>query len=116
MLEFGQGTAAPQGDLIKDVSEMTFMADVVEASMTTPVIVDFWAPDCAPCAELTPALERLVLAANGAVNLVKINLQENQQLAAQLQIQSVPTVYIFKDGRPIDPSPWWSEEQQISEK
>lgn len=89
-------------DLIKDSSLATFATDVIVASKETPVVVDFWAPNCAPCRELTPLLERLVENANGTIKLVKINLQENPELAAQLQIQTVPTVFIFKDGRPID--------------
>lgn len=88
--------------LIKDTTTATFMEDVIHASKECPVIVDFWAPNCAPCAQLTPALEDAVRAANGAVKLVKINLQENQQLAAQFQVQSVPTVFAIKNGQPVD--------------
>lgn len=88
--------------LIKDGTTQSFMADVIEQSKHVPVIVDFWAPNCAPCAQLTPALEAEVNAANGNVKLVKINTQANPDLAAQFRIQSVPTVYIFKDGQPID--------------
>ena len=101
MLEFGQSTPAAD-DLIKDGSEQTFMADVVEASQTTPIIVDFWAPWCGPCRTLTPALEQAVTAAKGAVKLVKINVDESQAIAAQLRIQSIPTVYAFWQGQPID--------------
>lgn len=90
------------GDLIKDGSQETFMADVIEASRQVPVIVDFWAPWCGPCKQLTPAIESAVRAANGAVKLVKINVDENQEIAGQLQIQSIPTVYAFKDGQPVD--------------
>jgi len=96
------GNKERDADLIKDSSLASFTNDVIGPSKDCPVIVDFWAPNCSPCAELTPTLERLVRGAKGAIKLVKINLQENQQLAAQLQIQSVPTVFIFKDGRPID--------------
>ncbi len=105
MLELGgtqsQG-AAQQGDLIKDGSEASFMADVVEASQQVPVIVDFWAPWCGPCKTLGPALEKAVTEAGGKVRMVKVNVDENQQLAAQLRIQSLPTVYAFWQGQPAD--------------
>lgn len=100
----GRQTGSPtaQAAVIKDGDARTFNDDVVRASMTTPVIVDFWAPWCQPCKQLTPALERVVQQANGRVRLVKINIDENQDLAAQLRIQSVPTVYAFQGGRPVD--------------
>ncbi|MCB2096271.1 MAG: tetratricopeptide repeat protein [Parvularculaceae bacterium] len=88
--------------LIKDATIETFERDVLEASMTTPVIVDFWAEWCGPCRQLTPALEKAVTTANGAVRLVKIDIDKNQMLASQMRIQSVPTVYAFFQGRPVD--------------
>ncbi|MGI9395384.1 MAG: tetratricopeptide repeat protein [Boseongicola sp.] len=92
----------PQGDLIKDGTEATFMADVIEASQTVPIIVDFWAPWCGPCRQLTPAIEAAVTDARGKVKLVKINVDESQGIAAQLKIQSIPTVYAFWQGQPVD--------------
>ncbi|GAA6164578.1 thioredoxin [Pelagimonas sp. KU-00592-HH] len=102
MLELGQGTAAPAGDLIKDVSEADFMVEVVEASQTVPVIVDFWAPWCGPCKTLGPALEAAVTAAGGAVKMAKVNVDENQMIAGQMRVQSIPTVYAFWQGQPVD--------------
>ena len=99
---FGQTDTAPQGDLIKDTSEATFMADVIEASQQVPVIVDFWAPWCGPCKTLGPALEAAVTAAKGKVKMVKINVDQNQMIASQLRIQSIPTVYAFWQGQPVD--------------
>ncbi|MGD1877367.1 MAG: tetratricopeptide repeat protein [Kiloniellaceae bacterium] len=99
----GQGSATQAGaDLIKESSERTFMQDVIEASMTVPVVVDFWAPWCGPCKQLGPMLESAVKAAGGAVRMVKVNVDENQQLAGQLRIQSIPTVYAFFQGQPLD--------------
>ena len=102
MMDLNLTAAAPDADLIKDTTEATFMADVVEASQTTPVIVDFWAPWCGPCKTLGPQLEAAVVAAKGAVKMVKINVDEAQNIAGQLQIQSIPTVYAFYEGKPID--------------
>ena len=103
---FGLGdqpaTAPATGDWIKEGSEASFMADVMEASQTQPVIVDFWAPWCGPCKQLTPALEAAVTAAKGKVRLVKIDTDQNQMIAAQLRIQSIPTVYAFWKGQPVD--------------
>ena len=87
---------------IKDTSLETFAADVLEASREVPVIVDFWAPWCGPCKQLTPALEKAVNDAKGAVKLVKVNIDDNPEIAQQLRIQSVPTVYAFKNGQPVD--------------
>ncbi len=89
-------------DLIKDSSVETFVQDVIEPSMEVPVVVDFWAPWCGPCKNLTPVIEKVTREAGGRVKLVKINIDENQELAMQLRIQSVPTVYAFKGGRPVD--------------
>ncbi len=94
--------AAPAPDLIKDATEATFMTDVIEASKEIPVIVDFWAPWCGPCKTLGPQLEAAVTAAKGAVKMVKINVDQAQNIAGQLQIQSIPTVYAFYNGQPID--------------
>ncbi len=89
-------------NLVIDSSISTFQKDVLEASLEVPVLVDFWAPWCGPCKTLGPMLEKLVREARGAVRMVKINVDQNQMLAQQLQIQSIPTVIVFKGGRPID--------------
>jgi putative thioredoxin len=103
MLEFGQKpAAAPAGDLVRDVTEATFMAEVIEASHEVPVIVDFWAPWCGPCKTLGPALEAAVTAAKGKVRMAKVNVDENQMISSQLRIQSIPTVYAFWQGKPVD--------------
>ena len=94
--------AAPAADLIKDSSEAAFMADVIEASREVPVIVDFWAPWCGLCKTLGPVLEDAVKAARGAVRMVKVNVDQAQNIAGQLRIQSIPTVYAFWQGQPID--------------
>jgi putative thioredoxin len=92
----------PAGDIIKDATDATFMKDVVEASKEVPVIVDFWAPWCGPCKQLGPALEKAVTAARGAVRLVKVDIDKNPAYAGQLRVQSIPAVFAFVDGRPID--------------
>ena len=89
-------------DIIKDGSDMSFMSDVIEASKETPVVVDFWAPWCGPCKQLMPALERVVSGENGKVKLVKINIDQNPGVAGQLGVQSIPAVFAFKDGQPVD--------------
>ncbi len=105
MLEFGQKQAtapATGAALIRDVTEATFMADVIEASREVPVIVDFWAPWCGPCKTLGPALEAAVTAAKGKVRMAKVDVDQNQMIAGQLRIQSIPTVYAFWQGKPVD--------------
>ncbi|KCV82407.1 thioredoxin domain-containing protein [Actibacterium atlanticum] len=102
MLELGGNTGAAAENLIKDTTDATFMVDVVEASKEVPVIVDFWAPWCGPCKTLGPALEAAVTEAGGKVRMVKINVDENQQAAGQMRVQSIPTVYAFVDGQPVD--------------
>src|SRR4051794_11266511 len=98
----GETQPKPAGDLIKDGSDAGFMADVIEASRDTPVIVDFWAPWCGPCRQLGPAIERAVLAAKGKVKLVKIDIDQHPQYAGQLRVQSIPAVFAFVGGQPVD--------------
>ena len=98
----GAATSGDTGDLIKDTTTQAFVDDVIAASQEVPVIVDFWAPWCGPCKQLGPALEKAVTEAAGAVKLVKLNIDEHPQIAQQMRIQSIPAVFAFKDGQPVD--------------
>ena len=98
----GQGAAVAAADLIKESNTQNFIRDVIEPSRQQPVIVDFWAPWCGPCKQLGPALEKVVKQANGKVRMVKINIDENPQLAQQMRIQSIPAVFAFVNGQPVD--------------
>ncbi|VAV95497.1 FIG000875: Thioredoxin domain-containing protein EC-YbbN [hydrothermal vent metagenome] len=92
----------PATDLIKDATTQTFVADVIEASKETPVLVDFWAPWCEPCKQLGPIIEKAVTQAGGVIKLVKVNVDENQEIAQQMRVQSIPAVFAFIDGQPVD--------------
>ncbi len=104
MLIDANGNSAPQqgADLIKDTTTQTFREDVIAESMKQPVLVDFWAPWCGPCKQLTPVIEKVVKAAGGKVKLVKINIDEHPQISSQLGIQSLPAVIAFTKGQPVD--------------
>ena len=104
MLGFGKNTkpAAEDTSAVKNTTDATFMADVIQASREQPVIVDFWAPWCGPCKTLGPLLEQAVAATGGKVRMVKVNVDQNQMIAQQLRVQSIPTVYAFVDGQPVD--------------
>ncbi|HCL61879.1 MAG TPA: co-chaperone YbbN, partial [Rhizobiales bacterium] len=96
------GAGGANADLIKDSTTKDFMRDVIEASREVPVLVDFWAPWCSPCKQLTPILERTVRAAKGAVRLVKLNIDDHPQIPGQMGVQSIPAVFAFQDGKPVD--------------
>jgi putative thioredoxin len=96
------GKSPSDSDLIKNTTTKDFMRDVVEASREVPVLVDFWAPWCGPCKQLTPVLEKAVRAAKGAIRLVKLNIDEHPQIPGQMGVQSIPAVFAFQDGRPVD--------------
>ena len=98
----GAAMSGDTGDLIKDTTTQNFVEDVIAASQEVPVIVDFWAPWCGPCKQLGPAIEKAVTEAAGAVKLVKLNIDEHPEIAQQMRIQSIPAVFAFKDGHPVD--------------
>ena len=97
-----EGGGPAEADLIKNTTTKDFVRDVIDASRTVPVLVDFWAPWCGPCRQLTPILEKAVRAAKGAVKLVKLDIDEHPQIPGQMGVQSIPAVFAFQDGRPVD--------------
>ncbi|HEY6921479.1 MAG TPA: co-chaperone YbbN [Methyloceanibacter sp.] len=96
------GAVTSDADLIKNTTTKDFMHDVIDASREVPVLVDFWAPWCGPCRQLTPILEKAVRAAKGAIRLVKLNIDDHPQIPGQMGVQSIPAVFAFQDGRPVD--------------
>ena len=102
MLELGGDSAATAASEVKDATTQSFMTDVIEASKTQPVLVDFWAPWCGPCKQLTPVLEKVVKAAKGKVKLVKMDIDKNPEIPGQMGIQSIPAVIAFSNGQPVD--------------
>ena len=102
IIEQGSGPAPQASDLIKETTTQAFMKDVIEESKRQPVLIDFWAPWCGPCKQLTPVIEKAVLAAKGKVKLVKMNIDEHPAIPGQMGIQSIPAVIAFVNGQPAD--------------
>ncbi|WP_428672641.1 thioredoxin [Roseibium sp.] len=109
----GNDSGGAGGDLVMDVTTQTFMTDVIDASRTQTVLVDFWAPWCGPCKQLTPVIEAAVRAAGGRVKLAKMNIDEHPEVAGQMGIQSIPAVVAFKDGQPVDGFMGAQQESQV---
>jgi putative thioredoxin len=114
MLQQGNGDAGAVADLIKDTTTQTFMKDVIEESKRQPVLIDFWAPWCGPCKQLTPILEKAVRAAKGRVKLVKMNIDDHPAIPGQMGIQSIPAVIAFVNGQPADGFMGAVPESQVS--